>query len=761
MKLLLAIVYALIMICLTVCIIRATRSEKKISRHIIGVLGSSIVTVGASFVQILTYHELVADIAYSIYFASIDWLVLMLAWFANEYCGYYFNKKELTVTAILVCGMDSVSLILNPLWGHAYHLYSIDRNGELFWGYTGLWPFNIHLIISYILVIGYALILIRKIYESTEIYRVRYSSILLITMAVVVVDAIAVFSGQLIDPMVICFPIAAIVLYYYSMEHVPKMLVSNTLAMMVDELQDGVIIADIDGNAIYANDCVKTMLHLDALRAEEFPDRFDDWCRRHYQTRDQEFIYDWTVLPEEGGEKQYLKVKYQYLRDSKGVFQGSYLTIQNRTEEVNTLLEERFAANHDHLTGLYNREYFYEQVQHCLRVHSNERYLMICSDIRDFKMVNDVFGTQAADQLLKDIAQALREQTIPGEIYGRLVNDRFALFMKKRDFREVKFIDGPAEVMKIAKDVSFPLQVYVGVYEITEPDIPVSVMCDRAFMAIDTIKGDYNKHVAYYDEQLRRTMLNEQLLLADFEQAILDEDFEMYIQPQVYADGRCIGGEALVRWNHPLRGMLMPGAFIGLFEQNGMIVQLDRYIWEHACRQLREWKAEGYPERYISVNISPKDFFFADVYKEITQLVEKYEISPANLKLEITETAMMTELPKQLELIEKLRKAGFIVEMDDFGSGYSSLNMLKDIRVDVLKIDMAFLRKSDDEIRSRSILKTIINLAKQLNMQVITEGVETQEHADFLRTAGCDIFQGYYYAKPMPVEAFEQQFLKK
>ena len=203
---------------------------------------------------------------------------------------------------------------------------------------------------------------------------------------------------------------------------------------------------------------------------------------------------------------------------------------------------------------------------------------------------------------------------------------------------------------------------------------------------------------------------------------------------------------------------MLPGVFIEPFERNGMIVKLDLHVWELACRQLREWKDRGFADRYISVNISSKDFFFVDIYKEFTTLVERFGISPGNIKLEITETAVMTDLPKQLALIRKLREAGFIVEMDDFGSGYSSLNMLKDIQLDVLKIDMDFLRQSENEERSRTILKTVVALSRELGVPVITEGVETKDHVDFLTRIGCDIFQGFFFARPMKVADYEKKY---
>lgn len=758
MRLGFVIAYIFVSLALILFLIRAIYQKKKITRHITWVMGFACICVWASIAQLVTAQRLVADIAYGVFFVSIDWLLAAIVGFCNDYCESHIERFVKPWIFIAICVIDSVQLMLNPLLRHAYTMRLAMNGSEGYWVYDALGAFKIHLLWSYVLVAVICGILLQKTMKMPAMYRPKYRDVLLILSAVVLLDALHLVLGTIIDFSVLGFPLAAIAIYYYAVEFIPRALVNKTLGLTVDEMLDGVIIADAENRAIYANDCVKEMLHLDVAVADNFGENFDRWCRKHYQSPEENFIYDWT-LEQKNGEKRYLKVQYRRLLDENERYLGCYLNIQERTDEIQTLLQERYAATHDFLTGLYNREYFYKQAERCLRLHPDERYLMICSDIRNFKMINEIFGTEAADKLLIDMAEAIRSQAIGGEVYGRLVNDRFALMMRKRDYREMKLVDKSAEVMKIANDVSYPLKVYLGVYEIDDPSLPISMMCDRAMLALGTIKGDYQKQVAYYDEKLRYNVLQEQELAAGLDRAIREGEIELYIQPQITVDGKCLGGEGLVRWNHPTKGLLLPAAFIGSFERNGMIVKLDLHVWELACRKLREWKDKGFADRYISVNISPKDFFFVDIYKEFTTLVGRYGISPRNLKLEITETAMMTDLPKQLALIKKLREAGFIVEMDDFGSGYSSLNMLKDIRVDVLKIDMEFLRQSESEERSRTILKTVVALSKELGMPVITEGVETKDHVDFLTQIGCDIFQGFFFARPLKVEEYEKKYM--
>ena len=272
---------------------------------------------------------------------------------------------------------------------------------------------------------------------------------------------------------------------------------------------------------------------------------------------------------------------------------------------------------------------------------------------------------------------------------------------------------------------------------------------------------NYARSIAYYNDTILNNTILEKQLVGDFDQALKEKQFCMYLQPQMTSEGKMLGAEALVRWQHPKRGLIFPGDFIEVFEKTGLIYRLDRFIWELAVQKLARWQQEGHSDLYISVNISTKDFYYMNVYETITALVEKYRIIPSTLKLEITETAIMTGTAGELDMIEQFRKYGFQVEIDDFGSGYSSFNTLKDMDVDVLKIDMGFLRTSKPENleKSMSILNMIISLSKTLGLSVVTEGVETKDQVVKLTQMGCRIYQGYYFSKPIPVEEFEKRYM--
>ena len=386
--------------------------------------------------------------------------------------------------------------------------------------------------------------------------------------------------------------------------------------------------------------------------------------------------------------------------------------------------------------------------------------MLIGSNIKDFKLINDLFGMEKGNEVLKMEAELLKERCGRNVTYGRIDGDKFAVCIPKTRFREQDFIDAIHAMKEVINNDTYHLHIYVGVYEITDMNEDISIMCDKINLAIKTIYENYDRFFVYYDEAMFHKTIVERQLVGDFEEAVSDRQFCMYLQPQMTSEGKMLGAEALVRWQHPKRGLIFPGDFIEVFEKAGLIYRLDQYIWELAVQKLAEWQKAGRNNLYISVNISTKDFQYMNVYETITKLVEKYEVIPATLKLEITETAFMTGAAGEFERINQFRKYGFQVEIDDFGSGYSSFNTLKDVEVDVLKIDMGFLRTAKPEHieKSMSILNTIISLSKTLGLSVITEGVETREQLERLTKMGCEIYQGYYFSKPVAVKQFEETY---
>ena len=732
-------------------------SQKNIAKTLRKVLLAAVVATIANMVVIIPVSETVCMFAYSVFFVGMNWAMYYMMAFVMEYT----NSENLMKHGPFVFGAlllaDSVSMVCNFFTHHAFTATKmILDDGDVFYRLNYRQPYHVHLAITNLLIVLAIISLVVKIAKTPRIYRSKYIFILIILVFVGIADTIYVFLGGIIGVSIIGFAAGGVLMYYMSVIYVPKGLVDRLFTMVVHDMMDGVLLFDLDGNCIQANESAIALIEPEYR--ENAAEAFEIWYQKELQKQVDENGRD-TVIKVEN-KTLYLRIFLKKLLDEDGAAIGAFIDIKNRTQEVNDLQAERYRATHDPLTGLYNKEFFYEKVRQRLDEQPEEQFILICSDIGNFKMVNDVFGMECGDRVLIRIARALHKMCKPDQIYGRIGNDGFALLMKKSDYGEEYFQNVPQSKVYVEKDIEYPIRLYLGVYEIVQKDLPVSGMCDRAKMAIATIKGNYQKRLAYYDEKLRQSVLNEQEIMGELDDAIASGQFHIYLQAQVNGQGESHGAEALVRWIHPKKGYLPPSAFIDILEKNGAIVRLDRYIWELACQKLREWTDEGREDMYLSVNISPKDFYFIDIYETFTSLVEQYGINPGRLHLEITETSVMTDVQQRIKIIERLQAYGFIVEMDDFGSGYSSLNMLKEIHVNVLKVDMVFLRKTTEMERSRKILRTIIALAQELGMETIVEGVETSEQLEFLKSISCDIFQGYYFAKPMEVSQFEEIYMR-
>ena len=411
----------------------------------------------------------------------------------------------------------------------------------------------------------------------------------------------------------------------------------------------------------------------------------------------------------------------------------------------------------DYLTGLYNREAFYQRSSALMRSNPDKKYFIIYFDISCFKAINDLFHIETGNLILRTAAHYFSRQIDPDVgICGRMESDHFVVCIPQNKINIGLMLDGLDGVIQDL-DISHNILFYAGVYPVNNVELPVDQMCDRANMALKKIKGNYMSRYAYYDDGMREVMLQDQMIVRDMEAALRDNEFTIFLQPvyNVKTD-RIESAEALIRWFHPINGMVSPGKFIPVFERNGFIVKTDRFVWESVCKFIKEQREQTGNVIPISVNVSRLNFYNLDLLEFLLGLLEKYDLESWMLKLEITESAY-TDNPHQLmSIIKAFREEGFPVLMDDFGSGYSSLNMLKNLPVDVLKVDMAFVRELEESERAYMILKFIMMLARELGMDVIVEGVETKKQLDYLVSLGADKIQGYYFSRPLPVPDFKK-----
>jgi EAL domain-containing protein (putative c-di-GMP-specific phosphodiesterase class I)/CheY-like chemotaxis protein len=415
------------------------------------------------------------------------------------------------------------------------------------------------------------------------------------------------------------------------------------------------------------------------------------------------------------------------------------------------------SVKRDQLTGLLNRTGFLEMASSLVNKSPANSYVITIFNFENFKLINDQYGTEAGDKLLKytakNIVDSFTELGTEG-VVGRLNSDKFIVLSHKDMINN----EGLEKYHKAVRNPPFlpqKVRFHLGRCLIDDISRPISNYIDRAFMAEETIKHEYGSFSASYDEKMLNVSLKRQEIAGAMVEALHQNEFVPYFQPQFnHEDGTLVGAEALVRWLH--KGQLIPpDSFIPLFEQNGFIYEMDCSIWKQVCKALRNWINQGKNPVPVSVNISRYDLLHDNCQSFLLSLLKKYDLPIYLLRLEITESAFSSNSPV-FQKIEDLIEAGFVVEIDDFGSGYSSLNSLKDIKASFIKIDMRFFERCADEVRSGTIVQFTVRLAKWLHMDVIAEGVETIAQADFLKSIGCFFIQGYLYSKPLPLEDYER-----
>ncbi|MEM1486051.1 EAL domain-containing protein [Oscillospiraceae bacterium PP1C4] len=423
---------------------------------------------------------------------------------------------------------------------------------------------------------------------------------------------------------------------------------------------------------------------------------------------------------------------------------------------------ERLAYT-DEVTGGYNWSRFIMAARSVLNKSGDQEYAMIIFDIDKFKVFNDLFGHPEGNRIMQHIWMVLRENVGKDEPFARVSADNFNILMKYESDEEVEYrikkIVERIENFGEASSIGHSVKLSFGVYYIVNKTLSVSLMSDRADIARKTIKGNHERMIAFYDQGIRDRILAEKSIENEMVEALENGEFEVYLQPKYSIATRgIVGAEALVRWNHPERGMVPPGEFIPVFEKNGFVVKIDRFVLERICEKQRDWMEQGLKIVPVSVNISRMHLHNPEFTQNTIDTVQKYEIPCGLIELELTESAMLDfeNTTKLIDIINKLKAEGFTLAMDDFGTGYSSLNVLRRLPVDVLKLDREFFGTDTDSRRGETVISDVVAMANHLDITVVAEGVETKEQVDFLSTIGCDIVQGYYFAKPTPIERFEK-----
>ena len=744
------------MLTLIGCAVDSRRHYKELGKAVAWLDLAFIPPILGNAIIIIAKRRMLALVGCYIYYVGMDFVIYELLKFTDEYCKGVGKWKRAPRWFKWLLIADAAQLLMNPFTKHAFDIEWIVHQSQVYYVLKPYAGQMFHRVVDYgifLIIIG---VFLMSTIRTSRIYRERYSIILISMIAVGVWQSYSILSKNPIDRSMIGFGTFGIIAYYFAIHYRPLRLLDKMLSGIVSNGDSACFIFSPRGRCVWVNKAGCVLTGVREETCEKAPDALEylfglklrrgNWTEQHITG---------------GGESvKYYLFENRDVLNEKGKITGYYLKISDNTEEQLRIKKELYEASHDRLTGLYTKDQLYKIIKQNIEVHKDTDYMVMFINVRNFKIVNDIFGNDFGDYAIKCFADKMKSSFSKRTVYGRLGGANFGILMPKDEFDSADIESNFGNIIIAQGDVRFPIQTQMGIFETDHEEKDVEMMFTNARIALSTIESDDSAHIAYYDDKLRQEILWNQEISSQLDDAIKTRELRPYLQPIADREGNIVGCEALVRWIHKDYGFLPPFKFIPSLEKNGMIAEVDKYMWRCACEILSDWKKRGW-DIFVSVNISPKDFYYLDVPKYIKELVEEYGLDPRQLRVEITESVMVNDSEKVVSIMEEFRNYGFIVEMDDFGSGYSSLNMLKTLPVDVLKIDMNFLGKSEDEQRADTIVKNIINLSLDLGIVALTEGVESQNQYDVLADMGCKLFQGYYFSKPVPTDEFEDLVIVK
>lgn len=779
MKIVMQAAIVLIIIMLCECSYLTFKSKSQYKQSLIAVYICGAITLTAYFGFTLSKDRVVAMIYDALYFLCIDWLVFSMLVFIQNYTESYKKNNLANKLICVVAVLDSISLITNTFTEHSFSLslISSEESDNIAWATTMYEVHYIHLAFSYVIIAYIFCLIIMKMRKSSKMYRNAYNSIFYALLLVIVINFICYNLDTQLDVSVLFYGLLAAMICYFTIYSTPKGLVTNMLVSMTDTVMDAIICYDVMGRKVFVNAKAEEILKEDyKLRRNKDKNRkiinkyFEEWKKSENKEQCKSIELALRVK----GEKCVFNVEFFELIDKDDVV-GSYIKLTDITSEIEAFNEENYKATHDSLTGIYNRDKFFEETQRVINETPDIQRYMVSFNIKDFKHISKLFGEEKANEILISQAELIRKISNRGYVYGKLGENSFALVLPCKYFSEEIIMKHINNMQPLGDESVYKLHIYVGVYKITDPKEKVEIMYDKTQLAIETADGDYQKVFIYYDDKLMKRLVYENNVVNEFGDAISDKVFEMYLRPQTDINGKIVGAQSVACWNHSIRGVIRPDKFESILEKTGYIYLLDMYMWDKAIAQQKRWQDAGITDKYISVKIGEKDKYYMDIYKTFVSLVNTYKVSPGNIRIGISENALMSDASDYSAILKKLQSYGFKIEIYDFGEGYSSLNMLKELCFDCVKIRTNILSSSGPEMfvfqdeedvinvnnknikRNKKIFEIIIKMSNRLGMPVVVSDVDDAKQLEYLKETGASYFEGKAVYDIMTVKEFEKK----
>ena len=754
----LGLIFIIFVIQIIVWVLIRRKNTKDYIKSIDMTLGFSIASLILSGIYLSTTNKLLAEIAYNLSFIALDGIVFGLYSFTKRFAEY---KKDLRIANKIYyffVSVDVILFILNIFYKKSFtiELKPTAYNG-FYWSlhFTPLILYNFA--VNAVVLVFTIYMLLLKIRSVPSFYKNIYRVFVIPYSAAAIVCYTFFVLDLWINPCFFFYCFLSYLFFHYNIYKADVIIKEITVKNIIKNFPVATCWFNKEDNLVYKNKQAIKLFQKELKWTDNQIKLFYSKFMANNHARNLDTAYSRQTFTIKGKEYIY-EISYQKLFNDLDYI-GSYLNFKDITSEIEKNKQSYVLANYDSLTGIYNRERFFEVADEHIRENPDAPWYMICTNIKGLRLVNDLFGVKAGDDVLKHQAEYIKERAMENEVYGHIVDDKFAILMLKENYTDNFFEPKMLDIIKVSDNNFFHIDYNVGIYESSNVIESSKYMYDKALMAIENLPEGSTENVVYYNESIMHTYLDDRAVVSDFYYALNNNYFYMYLQPIFDKEKKMIGAEALTRWNKPGSGLMMPEQFIYLFERAGLIYKLDMYIWEKTAQKLQYWKKMGYPDLFISINISINDIFYFDVYEYLCGLIEKYSINPKNIKLGIKESVLISDYGKGVSLFKQFKEKGFDIEIDDFGSRYCALNVLKDVDADYLRINLHSMGGINSGETEKIIIKSIVALAKKLDILVIGDNIETQEQFNFLKNIGCGIYQGYYFSKALQDKAFDQMYI--
>lgn len=674
----------------------------------------------------------------------ISWILFMVVLFFIELIGKE-SKRNMRICSVGILLFDSVILLTNPI-NHFAGDFVLRESGE--YSYTQIVPkplFYVHVGVCLCMLVMMVISMVHALVESSKFYRLRYY--IIISVVFVTFGLYAVFfidKTAVVDYSRFFYGFAIILFYFATYQLSPYMLMKDLQKYVDENISDATIIYDNTGRILQMNDKAEKLFDASVV------ERREDLVKA--LSIAEEEIKGIRVIG-----NNVFEVLYKPVYDKKRKYAGAVFIFHDVTENRRQLEREHKAATIDSLTGIYNRLGFFEAAPVFMRNNEgNGGYAVMVSGIRDFKGINGLYGTKVGDKVLIEIASRFKEfhKRIP-MVYARTAEGKFSCILP---FEYLDEVANETSTIKISVEEGVDVNVGLchGFVVMKDTAKSVETYYELSLLALARCKKKMTSPILEYSQDMALEQQRKQQLVSEMHRAVEERQFFIEIQPQVDLNqDKVCGAEALARWNHPTLGIISPMEFVPLFEDNGLITRVDLYIWEEAVRAIRTFMDNNSYDGPISVNVSQVDIMCLDVTEELLKILKKYDVSAKRLHVEITESACVNNRGVLIDTLNKLRENGFVVEIDDFGSGYSSLNALMHLPFDVVKLDMEFMNSTIRDKKCEVIVSAISKMIHDLNTSIVVEGVETLENVESAMYINGDAAQGYHYSKPLSLKDFE------